>query len=199
MIIYQMSSILYYSNYCERSKEIVGKICKSTIKDNIHYLCIDSREKDNGGNTYLVLEKGQRVILPPSITKVPALLLLNEGHRILFGADIIQHLNPREMANNNNHNNNKQVVNAQEDPSPFGFGEESNFGVSSDSFSFWDQSSDDLLAEGGGGVRQMYNYTGLEQGNTIETPPDTYTPDKISDSSLEKMQNERNKDVNPGR
>jgi hypothetical protein len=185
-----MSSILYYSNYCEKSKEILNTLAKSPSKDSIHYLCIDRREKDSSGNTYLLLEKGQRVILPPSVNKVPALLLLNEGHRVLFGGDILKQLNPREIEYN------KKTVNQQTEPSPFAFGGESNYGVSSDSFSFWDQSSDDLLAEGNGGMRQMYNYTGLDQNMKIETPPDTYSPDKIGNVSLEQLQQQRNKDIN---
>jgi len=184
-----MSSILYYSNYCNNSKEILSTLTKSGIKDSVHYLCIDQREKDSGGNTYLILEQGQRVILPPSINKVPALLLLNEGHRVLFGADILKHLNPREISYD------KPTVNKTAEPSAFSFGGESNFGVSSDSYSFWDQTSDDLLAEGNGGARQMYNYTSLEKNSVIETPPDTYTPDKIGSVSLEKLQNERNQDI----
>lgn len=186
-----MSSILYYSNYCEKSKEILNTLAKSSVKDSAHYLCIDRREKDGSGNTYLLLEKGQRVILPPSINKVPALLLLNEGHRVLFGGDILKHLNPREVSYN------KPTVNKQEEPSPYAFGGESNFGVSSDSFSFWDQTSDDLLAEGNGGMRQMYNYTPLDKNGTIETPPDTYSPDKIGNVSLEQLQQQRNQDVQP--
>mgnify|MGYP001289772557 CR=1 FL=1 len=186
-----MSSILYYSNYCEKSKDILNTLAKSSVKDSAHYLCIDRREKDGSGNTYLILEKGQRVILPPSINKVPALLLLNEGHRVLFGGDILKHLNPREVSYN------KPTVNKQEEPSPYAFGGESNFGVSSDSFSFWDQTSDDLLAEGNGGMRQMYNYTPLDKNGTIETPPDTYSPDKIGNVSLEQLQQQRNQDVQP--
>ena len=135
------------------------------------------------------MEQGQRVILPPSINKVPALLLLNEGHRVLFGADILKHLTPREISYD------KPTVNMATEPSPFGFGCESSFGVSSDSYSFWDQTSDDLLAEGNGGARQMYNYTSLEKNSVIETPPDTYAPDKIGSVSLEKLQNERNQDI----
>jgi len=184
-----MSSILYYSNYCNKSKEILNTLSKSSAKDAIHYLCIDRREKDNGGNTYLLLEKGQRVILPPSVNKVPALLLLNEGHRVLFGGDILNHLNPRQISYD------KPTVNKQMEPSPYGFGGESNYGVSSDSYSFWDQSSDELLAEGNGGMRQMYNYTTLDQNGTIETPPDTYSPDKIGNVSLEQLQQQRNKDI----
>ena len=185
-----MSSILYYSNYCEKSKELITTLNKSNIKTDIHFLCIDRREKDNSGNTYILLENGQRVILPPSINKVPALLLLNEGHRVLFGADIISRLKPQDVSYN------KASVNKQEEPSPFGFGSDSGYGVSSDSFSFWDQSSDELLAEGNASMRQMYNYTALDQETApIETPPDTYSPDKIGSVNVEQIQSQRNNDI----
>ena len=41
----------------------------------------------------LILEN-QEVILPPTITKVPALLLLDRGYEVLFGNQILQHLQP---------------------------------------------------------------------------------------------------------
>ena len=183
--------ILYYSNYCEKSKTIISQLSKSNIKDNIHYICIDRREKDKNNNTYILFENGQRVILPPSINKVPALLLLNQGHRVLFGNDIINHLQPREISYN------KETVNKMNEPDPFAFGSGFN-GVSSDSYSFWDQSSEDLMAQGNGGIRQLYNYATIDSNDnqTIETPPDTYAPDKIGNVSLEQLQQQRNNDLN---
>jgi hypothetical protein len=41
----------------------------------------------------------------------------------------------------------------------------------------------------------MYNYTPLDQNGTIETPPDTYSPDKIGNVSLEQLQQQRNQDI----
>jgi hypothetical protein len=185
-----MSSILYYSNFCEKSKNIITTLTKSNAKDNIHFICIDRREKDNNNNTYVLIENGQRVILPPNVNKVPALLLLNQGHRILFGKEILDHLQPREIAYNQN------TVNNMREPDPFAFGSSYN-GVSSDSYSFWDQPSDDLLAEGNGGMRQLYNYATIDNNNQpIETPPDTYSPDKIGNVSLEQLQQQRNNDLN---
>ena len=41
-----MSSILYYSNYCEHSKKLLQNISKSNLQKEIHFICIDKREKD---------------------------------------------------------------------------------------------------------------------------------------------------------
>jgi hypothetical protein len=39
-------------------------------------------------------------------------------------------------------------------------------GVASDTYSFWDQSSEEMLAKGNGGMRQMYNYSTIDYSNT---------------------------------
>ena len=70
-----MSSILYYSNFCDPSKKLIQMISKSKIKDEIHFVCIDKRIAGNDGATYVILENNQQMILPPTITRVPALLL----------------------------------------------------------------------------------------------------------------------------
>ena len=78
-----MSYILYYSNYCEHSKNIISSLSKSEVKNKIHFICIDKREIRNN-ETYILLENGQSVILPSKIKKVPALLLLNENNNLVL-------------------------------------------------------------------------------------------------------------------
>jgi hypothetical protein len=39
--------------------------------------------KDGAGKMYLVLENGQKIIMPENVTRVPALLLLNENYKVL--------------------------------------------------------------------------------------------------------------------
>jgi hypothetical protein len=55
----------------------------------------------------------------------------------------------------------KQVAtNNNGEPAPFSLTSDfMGHGVASDTYSFWDQTSDELLAKGNGGMRQMYNYT----------------------------------------
>ena len=182
-----MSYILYYSNYCNNCKTLLQNLAKNYNSEEIHFLCIDKRVKENN-NTYLILEKGDKVILPPNINNVPALLLLNHGHRVIFGNEIVEHLSPKNPTNNNTQ------LNRNFEPEPFGFNE-SQYGVNSDQFSFWDLNENDLLTKGNGGMRQMYNYATINTEDSIETPVDDYSPDKVGEVSLEKLQQERNKDL----
>ena len=80
-----MSSIFYYSNYCDNCKGLLQVISQSEVKNDMHFISLDNRVKKPNGATYVVLSNGQEILLPPTITKVPALLLLNRGHRVVFG------------------------------------------------------------------------------------------------------------------
>ena len=80
-----MSCILYYSNYCEHSKSLLQSISKKTPTKDIHFICIDKRTKDANNKIYIILENGQKIIMPENINRVPALLLLNQGYKVLYG------------------------------------------------------------------------------------------------------------------
>lgn len=186
-----MSNILYYSNYCENSKNLLRNLSKSKIQEELHYICIDRRVTNPDGKIYVLLKNGQSLILPPTITKVPALLQLNRGNHVLFGEQIYKHLQPRE-----NSFTNKATYNNGE-PQAFSLGN-INSGIASDNFSFLDMSSDELLAKGNGGTRQLYHYSTVNDNITIETPPDTYVPSKIGNEnvSLSNIQAKREKEMN---
>jgi thiol-disulfide isomerase/thioredoxin len=157
-----MSMVLYYSNYCEKCKEILPILAQCQAKKDIHFVSIDNRVKKEDNCIYIILENQKELILPPNITKVPALLLLNRGSQVLFGKQILEHIQPRQMA-----------------------------GVMSDNYSFLDQSVDSLSAKGDGGLRQLRNNVTLEYTDNIETPPDDYVPNKVDSGSLEKAKAER--------
>jgi hypothetical protein len=164
-----MSCILYYSKYCEVSKKYLQLLSKSDIQKDIHFICIDKRIKDSNNKTYIILENGQKIILPENITKVPALLLLNQGYQVLYGEQILQHLKPRQQQEI------KQATQNNMEPMAFSLGGGGgNFGnIVSDQYSFLDQDADDLKAEGNGGMRQMHNYVDLNtafSGNVSNVP-----------------------------
>jgi hypothetical protein len=188
-----MSSIIYYSNNCDRCKSVLSALSKSRVQDDIHFLCIDKRVKaENGsGAWHIITETGERVLLPPQVNRVPALLLLNKGHMVLYGEQILQHFQPKNVALNN------EATGFNGEPNSFSLGRESmgGFGVASDNYSFLDQSADELSAKGNGGMRQLYNYATIDIVDKIETPPDTYSPDKVGSVSLEQLQQKRNAEI----
>lgn len=189
-----MTSVLYYSNYCNNSKNLLQIMSKTKIKENIHFCCIDNRVKKPDGNVYIILQNKQELIIPPNITKVPSLLLLNRGQQVLTGNDtILNYLKPQEEVIT------QKSTNFNGEPLCYSFGGSgsgssgSYLGVVSDHYSFLDQNAEDLSSKGNGGLRQLYHYTTLDHVDRIETPPDTYVPDKVKDtSSVDKLRQERN-------
>ena len=188
-----MSCILYYSNQCEKSKHVLQSLTRGSAHKDVHFLCIDKRIKV-ANNWYIVLENGDKVVLPPQIDRVPALLLMTQGHKVLFGDAILHHIQPRIVVANNAATQNNG------EPFPFSTGCDfmGGFGVASDNFSFLDQTSDELSAKGNGGLRQLYNYATIDFHDKINTPTEDYTPDKVGAVSLEQLQQKRNSDISAG-
>lgn len=177
-----MSSILYYSNFCENSKKILLQIANSSIKKNLHFICIDNRIKQDN-KTYIVLENNCHILLPQSINVVPALMLINNDYKVLFGDQILEYLKPMEeivvkqtLPNNNN------------DPSAYSFIQKYD-NIASDYYSFLDQN--DLSAKGDGGMRQMYNYASIDYNDKINCPPEDYIPNKVNEQQFEEYKNTR--------
>ncbi len=202
-----MSSILYSSKYCEVSKKYLQLLSKSNVQKDVHFICIDKRIKDSNNKTYIILENGQKIILPENVTRVPALLLLNQGYNVLYGDQIIQHLKPRQEVEV------RQATQNNMEPMAFSFGGGgSGFGdIVSDQYSFLDQAPEELEAKGNGGMRQMHNYVDLNTAfsGQISDPISTDTNTTIrgstkkSDDSanqemearMKRMQEERDADI----
>ena len=183
---------LYYSNYCKHSQRVLHFIVKGNLTEKLNFLCIDKREKDvNNNQTYIVLENGKKVIMPPNIQSVPALLLVKNGYRVLLGDDIIQHFQSAA-----NLETKKKMMNQQIEPVGTSLG--SNYmNVSSEQYTFYNLTPDELSAKGNGGRRQLYNYVSAnEEIISIQTPPDTYQADKIDqDVTVDKLQQQRMDDI----
>lgn len=190
-----MSTILYYSNYCTNCEKLIQKLGKSSIKKDIHFVCIDNRVKENG-KVYIKMPNGSKIVLPSNVNKVPALLLLNRQNEVVFGKTIYDILQPDFYSET--HVNTTQEQFQQSMPEePMAFSMAGGGSVVSDNYSFLDMSSDDLNAKGNGGVRQLHSYVTINQENSIYTPPDDYVPDKIGvggDVSVENLVEARNKE-----
>lgn len=184
-----MSSILYYSNFCEHSKKLLQGISKTQLNKDIHFICIDQRVKENN-KTFIVLQNGQKIVLPENITRVPALLLLNKNYEVLYGEAINQYFKPKQES---------QVMEATyNNLEPMAFSIESGgFGaIVSDNYSFLDMNSEELEAKGDGGLRQMHNYVDLSyESSRIQTLEDDADPkgsNKIPQGlTIEQLQKQR--------
>jgi hypothetical protein len=183
-----MSSILYYSNFCDHSKKLLQTVSKTQVSKDIHFICIDKRERDQNGKVNIILENGQKIIMPENVTKVPALLLISDGFKVLYGDNIYSHLKPKHETAT------RQATNNNMEPMSFSLGGSGGFGIMSDQYSFLDQDSDALSSKGDGGLRQMHNYVTLAHSDIITTPTDDhkYNQDKVPESmTIEKLQQMR--------
>jgi hypothetical protein len=184
-----MTSILYYSNYCENCKSLLQILSKTKVNNKLHYICVDNRIKKQNGSTYVIIENKEEILLPPNITKVPALLLINKNYETIFGKEsILRYLNPQENFVS------KINKNINLEPSSYAFNNGFH-GIISDNYSFLDQSPQSLSAEGDGGFRQMYHYATLNYDEHIETPDENYVPDKIGNISIDQLRQTREKNV----
>jgi hypothetical protein len=148
-----MSCILYYSKYCDVCKKYLQLLSKTT--NDIHFICIDKRVKEANNKTFIILDNGEKIILPENVTRVPALLLLAKGYEVLYGENILNYLKPAQEV---------QVRKATQnnmEPMAFSFNSGGFGDIVSDQYSFLDQAPEDLEAKGNGGMRQMHNYVDL--------------------------------------
>ena len=182
-----MSGILYYSEFCQHSKDLLRMLSKTKLSKKIHFICIDVREKQQNGETHIILENGQKILLPSTVRTVPSLLLLHKSNKVIEGIKLIlDYLKPEQEARK------REATRDNMEPLAFSTTEMSSL---SDNYSYLDLSPNDLSAKGGGGMRMMHNYSGIEQNQKIETPEDDYEPDKIGEVDLGKIQSERDADV----
>ena len=167
-----MSSILYYSNFCEPSKKLLQAVSKIGVAKDIHFICIDKRIKDSNGKIFIVLQNEQKIIMPENVTRVPALLLLNQNYKVIYGDQIYQFLKPAQEVQV------KQATKNNMEPASF-----------LDGFSFG--------AFGSGIVSDCYSYVSLnDSGNlAMHLPQDDhdYKSDKLKEGemSIEALQRKR--------
>jgi len=186
-----MSSILYYSNFCEHSKKLLQTLSKTQASKDIHFICIDKRTKGPDNKIYLVLESGQKIVMPENVTKVPALLLLNNNYQVLYGDNIYNHLKPAQEVIT------RQATSNNMEPMAFSLG---GGCIASDQYSFLDMDSEELNTKGNGGMRQMHNYVPLNYSDTISTPTDEHDYKQSrsaggQEMTIEKLQQMREQEI----
>lgn len=185
--------ILYYSNHCKHSQKVIQLLAKNNFNDKINFISIDSRFKDPVTNQTLIkLQSGKTVILPPNVHSVPSLLLVSQQYRVLFGDEIIRHYMPTIE------NQNKAATGENGEPSAYMLNSTSGLSVTSEQYTYYNMTPEELSSKGSGASRQMHNYVSASHIPTfINTPDDSYKPDKIGAAiTIDTIKQSRNEDIN---
>ena len=179
---------LYFSKYCKHSSKILDELNRTGMNQKFVYISIDKRFSKNN-ITYILNPDGSSFPLPPMINRVP-ILLLKPNHEILSGNQILEYIKPQAK------NIKEEKTMLHNEPNPFSLNMDNGnvYGVKSDNYSFLDSSPDELSAQGTGGVRQMYNYSTLDQVPTIQTPLQSDKAAKLN-MTVEQLQEQRTLDV----
>ena len=185
--------ILYYSNYCKYSKKILQFFVNNNLTDQLNFICVDKRKQDpKTGQIYIILENGTQILLPPNVHSVPALLLVKQNYSVVLGDDILARF--QEKIKTQNHD--ATLGNGE----PMGVAINSvisSGSVVSEQYTSYSATAEDLSTKGKSGNRPLYNYVSANSdGYSINTPPDTYRPDKVSESvTIDTLQQMRNEEV----
>jgi hypothetical protein len=183
---------LYYSNFCKHSQGVIQFLVKANLAERMSFLCIDKRRKE-GPQTVIVMENGKTAPMPPHVHSVPA-LVLGKGYTVVYGEDIVRHYQSRSSGAGGAVQHVKTVA-----TEPMGVSlAYATQSFTSEPYTFYNLSSDELSAKGTGGRRQMYNFVSASHATpgSISTPAETYRPDKVSkDVTIESLSSQRNTDV----
>jgi hypothetical protein len=87
--------ILYYSNYCKHSQKLLQYLVKNGLSDKLNFICIDRRMRDPQTQaTVVIMDNGNRVVIPPNVQSVPTLLLVKQKYSALVGDAIYDYIKP---------------------------------------------------------------------------------------------------------
>ena len=182
-----MSCVLYYSKYCANCNTVLKVLGKSNSQKGVHFLCIDKRRVKDNGDVFIILDNGINIFLPKQIQQVPALLIINKN-KILFGEkEILDFFQPKFIE--------KPKVGNNTITEPLAYSTYEMGCSLSDNYSYLDQPSDEMLAKGNGGMRQIHSFTKINEINKINTPPEDYIPDKVGTVDFSKIRESRENDI----
>ena len=159
--------ILYYSNNCGHCQKLLAYLAKNALIDKYNFVNIDRRTVDPYTNQiHVILDRGTKVSLPPNVTRVPTLVLVNKKHQTVVGEEIYAHLEPTVARGY------KMAVGENGEPSGFVLASSSGgVNIVSETFTMYDASPEELLAKGTGSMRQMHNYASANnEFGYIQTP-----------------------------
>jgi hypothetical protein len=167
--------VLYYSNNCKFCQKLLAHLAKIGVLEKYNFVCIDRRSIDpNTRQVSITLDRGVKASLPPNVSRVPTLLLVNQKFTAVIGDDIYTYVN----ANVKQDPNNLAVQNGGE---PIGYILSPSSGgvnIISETYTMYNAPPEELSAKGTGGTRQMHNYVPVNRDPAaIQTPTDEFAAD----------------------
>lgn len=174
--------VLYYSNNCKYCQKLLAHLAKIGVLEKYNFVCIDRRSIDpNTRQVSITLDRGVKASLPPNVSRVPTLLLVNQKFTAVIGDDIYNYVN----ANVKHDPENLAVKNGGE---PIGYILSPSSGgvnIISETYTMYNAPPEELSAKGNGGTRQMHNYVPVNRhSDSIQTPFDESTNTSKSEDSI---------------
>lgn len=146
--------ILYYSNSCKHCKKLLDYLAKNGLIEKFNFMNIDRRAVDPYTKQItIMLDRGTKVVLHPTVTRVPTLILVSQKNYTVVGEDIYNYLAPIVAKTT------QKAVGENGEPSGFVLAHSSGgVNIVSETYTMYDASPEELLAKGNGQMRQMHNY-----------------------------------------
>lgn len=154
--------ILFYSNYCTYSKEIINNISKTPLNENMLFVCVDD----------------SNIQLPPFITSVPTIYLINDK-KIVIDEAIPEWI--------------KDKLSVSAGPTVDDNEIQAYFGTCGDSFGLNCSSIDDNELKP---YISSYTFISDDNGSSMASK-DTRQSDSKSNINLENLQKMRNQEFQP--
>lgn len=164
--------VLYYSNNCKHSQKLLAHLAKIGVLEKYNFICIDRRSVDpNTRQVSITLDRGVKASLPPNVSRVPTLLLVNQKFTAIIGDEIYNYVNANVKKTQDP--TNLAVENGGE---PIGYILSPSSGgvnIISETYTMYNAPPEELSAKGTGGTRQMHNYVSVSRDQvSIQTPQD---------------------------
>lgn len=86
-----ISNIIYYSDKCEQSVELLNHLVTNKKIDHFYYICIDNQVViDN--KPYITFSNNMRLIKPNTITTTPSIMKMGNNYEIISGDAIYDYI-----------------------------------------------------------------------------------------------------------
>jgi len=110
-------NIFYYSNFCPHSQKVLQFLVRANLTNELTFVCIDKRGRDpNTNQMFIIMENGDKILMPPNIHSVPAVLMTANNYKVIYGEEIIKHYEPSIV------NDKMMATNFNGEPSGFSLG-----------------------------------------------------------------------------